>query len=548
MFFEYFLKNRYKYSIILQKCMRTLQEIKAYNTMRYIDMHCHTSLKSYLGSETEVKRPDCWQIIKDTSSKEIVNNCIGDCLTPQCTLTQIHNSNGHVVFDALYAIERPIITGEIREFKNDVINLLLASRLIKSLSHKLLSWLLSNHIGYYDIVGTLRNHLMNSREISHTYNLISSYDDINPDLLNIGLSIEGAHAFFDDTEVFEECDVLNRLAFTKKQEIQFLYITLVHLTINPLSCHSFGMNLMKGEKFIPNGNGISEFGRDFIKQALDRTKGQRILIDVKHMSLKARLEYYQIVKENIDEIPIIASHIGVTGISYKQMPVLEYSKAPGKPGWKIFLEKPSGLMNTEFNPCSINFYDEEIKIIIDSNGIMGINLDQNILGAKNVLDPEYFSEQEIEYYKPFFKYPTNKKSSNLNESEPIDEISESEKHLKHICNNILHIIKIGGKKAWDHICLGTDFDGLINSIDCCKSADQIVSLNDILGEMIVKMAESDMYNDYYITNVVDNVEKILYKNADRFLKQYFNESFRSQKNEINHVNHKETLTLINNLD
>ncbi len=137
-------------------------------------------------------------------------------------------------------------------------------------------------------------------------------------------------------------------------------------------------------------------GNEVIKEALKEP--ERILIDIKHMSLEARKQYYEFLKEIIVRriSRYLISHGGVTGVSWDNKPVVCRKKYRD---WiKVRYFKPKGLMRTKFNPWSINLYDEEIKKIVDSNGLIGLNLDERILGAKQKRPGErveYFSPEEF---------------------------------------------------------------------------------------------------------------------------------------------------------
>ncbi|WP_162056343.1 hypothetical protein [Pontibacter pamirensis] len=59
-------------------------------------------------------------------------------------------------------------------------------------------------------------------------------------------------------------------------------------------------------------------------------------------------------------------------------------------------------------------------------------------------------------------------------------------HLRHLINTIFHIVKVGERlkqvDQWEHICIGSDFDGLINPIKTCVSSSHFYELPDKIKE------------------------------------------------------------------
>ncbi|MBA3900537.1 MAG: hypothetical protein H0X62_10060, partial [Bacteroidetes bacterium] len=107
------------------------------------------------------------------------------------------------------------------------------------------------------------------------------------------------------------------------------------------------------------------------------------LIDIKHMSLKSRKDYYEYRRSKGYSEPILATHMGVTGLSWDyKFPVSACKKFKGR-GYsmiKYYQEKQEGAL-VPFNPCSINMYDEDIKEVLLSGGLIGMSLDRGILGG-----------------------------------------------------------------------------------------------------------------------------------------------------------------------
>jgi hypothetical protein len=286
------------------------------------------------------------------------------------------------------------------------------------------------------------------------------------------------------------------------------------------------------------------------------------------MSLEARKQYYDVLNNEYgsEKIPILVSHGGVTGVSYENMPVV---KCKCCCRWtKVQYYQPDGLMGTHFNPWSINLYDEEIKKIVDSDGLIGLNLDKRILGARQKKRSElieYFSRKERssirfrehhvpishiqpqgvvlssvemlnnkieeklkEYLRKIIRRPDQLLAyQNLyNEIEQLYNqlrsmpVPSTDEDIKHLCNNILHIVRIAGDKAWKHICIGSDFDGLISAVECCRNASVFNNLASELKRWLPIMAASDPGLSS-ITNIDQKVDDIMSVNLYDFLKKNF---------------------------
>ncbi|MBB4080292.1 microsomal dipeptidase-like Zn-dependent dipeptidase [Lewinella aquimaris] len=121
-------------------------------------------------------------------------------------------------------------------------------------------------------------------------------------------------------------------------------------------------------------------------------------------------------------------------------------------------------------------------------------------------------------------------TSSVEELAPkLREIRRKEKereHLLHLCNNILHIVKVGGPKAWHHICIGSDCDGLINTIKGCRNVTEYRQLETGIVEMIEALRQNDnkFDNTYHIYDVEAQVRDLMYNNGKTFLENHFSRS------------------------
>ncbi len=252
---------------------------------------------------------------------------------------------------------------------------------------------------------------------------------------------------------------------------------------------------------------ITEFGKKVINELLSKTNGRRILIDTKHMSVKTKLWYYNFVENynnnNGDKIPIISSHSAVSG---NKNISIQNNDNPN------IMDDKYDKSLSPFNIWDINLSDEEILIIHQSEGLIGLNFDERILSGKKMLDfikEQSFSDAEIENYRSRWAEP--------------------------VLQNIVHIIEVvinsnneNKEHVWDMITIGTDYDGIINPIDAYCYAEDLENLRNMLIKKLDVIRNAFQFlNDKDSTEIIDN---IMFKNSLRFLNKHFN--YNNTKNTI----------------
>lgn len=257
-------------------------------------------------------------------------------------------------------------------------------------------------------------------------------------------------------------------------------------------------------------------GREVLVELLrpDHGKSKRILIDVKHFDPQSRLEYYLLLdslKESFGNIPIIAGHVAMSGeklsvaMATAHNPLFDRYQEVKNPKsfykdqakkdsfwycWTRSIDpshralfnypgSPSSFnpfdgqidQNSQgwFYPWGINLADEEVKIIYDSKGIIGLNFDERILGG-------YMSN-----YNEKYKRNTKEKFKNLGIISSSFAVNFEEYYrCEPLLRNVLYIVLKSERNdttAWDHVAIGSDFDGLIDPINPCRTAAEIPSLH-----------------------------------------------------------------------
>jgi microsomal dipeptidase-like Zn-dependent dipeptidase len=544
-----------------------------------VDIHTHPDFKTYWSADLEIKRLNCWRKFRMPYLLRIIDMILlGDVLSSQCSLRQLNRNRGMIALAGLISAEKAEITTEIFSRLGIHIGLYQIACILKRLGYrKSINPDLVQRISLpgtynFDLFKEIQEHLLGSREKGCRYRLLTKIGDYNPRKLNIILTIEGGHNLQTQTSGNNAgIDVVDNLRSLKSSGRRYFFMSMAHLEQNLLCTHAYNIKIVRDNKFMPAGKGLTPLGRDVITEALRQPN--RILIDIKHMSLKARQEYYDMLRQNYssENIPIIMSHGGVTGVSWNNRRVATCRVVDHM--WiKVKHYKRQGLMGTKFFPRSINIYDEEIIKILDSNGLIGLNLDEKILGVKQrgqAQPVEYFSKDDcscsdfivsstgydglqepveppttfetgmealkdilINYLSELYNNPEQDWELDLRHIEQqythlLTEMVEEERlaltfdnAIKHLCNNILHIVEVGGAKAWKHICIGSDFDGMINPINVCRNAKKYDNLSSALKEWLLTMTNNAAIN-YYITDIDKQVNDIMSGNAFKFLQDNF---------------------------
>ncbi|PRY12266.1 hypothetical protein CLV24_1089 [Pontibacter ummariensis] len=375
--------------------------------------------------------------------------------------------------------------------------------------------------------------------------VLRSFQDYNADdteTLHLIFNVEGGHAFYYGKNEHEDTSriLANLEGFVRHPDMpRLLYLTITHLSQNVFCNHAFGIKLFGKSEFIPRGNGLEESGKELILKCYTGLPYQ-VLVDIKHMSLKARKMLYDLRKEQGWEgIPLIASHIGVTGFSYQNMPIRKLKEHEGEGCVKVVYDKPEGyLPDTLFNPTSINLYDEDIMQVLLSCGLLGISFDERILGAEvklhvgqKTFQKEFVSTAERE----LFHTAGYEAAEDDNDEEEAQESNSGirvpfslntheleELHMRHMVNNIFHIVKVGqqldGVNPWKHICVGTDYDGFIHAVKFCPNASHFKDLPEKLKGAFEKYAPEAGIDMRDADEVVQN---FLFRNAHDFLARHF---------------------------
>ena len=178
-----------------------------------------------------------------------------------------------------------------------------------------------------------------------------------------------------------------------------------------------------------------------------------------------------------------------------------------------------------------------------SNGLIGISLDQRILGAAGILpdsirDPHFEGEiiAQPEWERLF-------RDGQLPTAERLLEglaPSREERHAMILCLHLIHAVRVGyatlawsgDASPWDHLCVGSDFDGLINPINVVSNVTDVHKLRDHLlqylpqaektlpfyqGTQALKRLDNGAIDRNYMEAVVD---KFMFGNGVKFIARF----------------------------
>ncbi|PVD52334.1 hypothetical protein DC498_09440 [Terrimonas sp.] len=348
------------------------------------------------------------------------------------------------------------------------------------------------------------------------------YDPEDKSSIYIIFSVEGCHSLsstLDKHKITKDEIIHNLDEIADKYPLVSVNVT--HLEQYPFCNHAYGIQFIANEDFRPTGNRIAEEGLAIIRHCYER----KIMIDVKHLSLASRRMLVEDIRNRPDFLPInqplICTHAGFTGLSYKDIPdyMMDFKKERGKEYSYILWAKRkiyntlNGLM-TAFNPSSINLYDEDIMAIVRSGGMIGLNLDKRILGytegdsrpaAMNefAFEEEYISNAEKDVYLSKRKIGTKVDDFNCITMQDVLEGGDvnpalADYHLCHFMSHVLHFIRVvqaAGdydiQQALSQLCIGSDFDGLINPVRCCMTVTDINTLKKSFRNKFIPYARAN---------------------------------------------------------
>jgi len=464
-----------------------------------VDLHCHPSIKpfsqTYAGKkgvqpDNAFDKQSPWYYDPPSVDQKALDIYAGLPRYRQSNLTSAAKGNVRVLVVSLHPLEQGFIRSQVvgTGVTKNLVNI--TSRMGKARLHYVLS---DKHCYYQETLDEYNYWAqMDGKEVTlqggakWKYKIVKNFNDIatlqnpeNDNTIAVVLSVESAHMFGSGYAPYDRpADagrVLENVQNTKNWQHRPLFITFCHHFYNQLSGHALTLPPTVGkllnQTYGANG-GITPLGYNVLDNMLD---GQsRILVDIKHMSRRAREQYYQYLDTTYGRgnVPILSSHSAVTGLSFEH-------PLPHDP---------------RFNPADINLFDEDILAIARSGGVVGIQLDQRRIASKKLVAGSRYSF--------------------LNREKMLGKWSRL------VWLNMEYMAELLDRNdlpAWDIQSLGSDFDGMINALNGFWCHEQMPDLLRHLRVHAERYLESGrLTNPSNYLSPDEIVEKFAYLNAFRY--------------------------------
>lgn len=465
----------------------------------FIDFHSHPTLKPFgrsfqlkntqgRNSPNRNRRHSIYHRQGLTPLRKKVNNFLTLTKFTQADFSTVHDGKTRILVVSLYPLEKPmILDANGVKFTGRLLRNLATGIGMKRIRHlqKMPDYfqdLLAEYQYYLELDGIK----VTKKKEKVRYKLVKNYSEITdfqPDgipTVFVILSFEGCHVFNTGLQLAgrpkaKPSEVLANIKSVKNWEFPPFFIGLAHHFANEICGHekSIGglVDLVIKQKVNAN-QGITALGKKVIAALLSKTNGKRIPIDLKHMNVKSRYEYYQILKEEYNnKVPLIVSHGAVNGMNNP-------------------IDK--NRIDAHFNADTINFYDDEVLRIARSKGIFGVQLDE-----RRICDTR------------------------------LPPLAGRNKSAKLIWLQIEHMAKYLDTlnlPAWNIQCIGSDFDGIIDPLPGFWTVKDLDHLPKFLTKHAEAFLKSTRGKKLKVKNKLSAekiVQKFMFENAEQFLKTNF---------------------------
>ena len=475
----------------------------------FVDVHCHPTLRAY--NTPFPGRRNIWEETYNLDYNNSVSRWVKMksheiAKQSQANFYNLAEGNFRVIFDSLYPVEKNFL--QFSRIPSLIMNKKARDQALitaSGIDPLRLKHLRQNNDYFAELLAQYAFLVKGqgpSPDGKYRYQIASDYAHLqkiaaeDPNCIAIVPTIEGAHAFGVGTSATEDIPapelkamLTENIQTVKNWRFPPLFVNLTHHFWNQLAGHDRSFKPVINTVFNQNkgmGGGITDLGWHVLRQMLTRSNGRRILVDVKHMSLQSRMEFYHFVRMHNfvnpeDKIPVVCSHAGVNGYKTMEDSTRKVSSQGKKP------------KRSYFNTWTINLSNEEICLIHDSGGIAGIMMDKALLGGPATI-------QKITAIE--------------------DKQMQKEAFLRLILDNIFQMIKAVGKKsAWDILTLGTDYDGLIMHVDAYPDAASARNLyKDLIYYLESREYQRELWFGYEPREMIT---KLMQTNAMDFLKRNF---------------------------
>jgi len=454
-----------------------------------------------------------WRKDHPNDLERLLERSLGLVKFTQSDFQSLTNGHVHCICASLYSIEQGLVrlkTGS--GWLTDTL-----TNFISGLGKDRINFLQSNKDYFSDLEGEYRfyNELHNRtvwiNGTARKYILLKNFTELETAIASEGHA-DGLHTIFVILTVEGMHNLDSRLDQAEGDENLFLanvdklkswthppfFVTFAHHFYNKLCGHAESLVDMIQDQLTRQeyqmNTGFTPLGWKVLDKLLDTANGRRIYIDIKHMSRLSRRQYFEYLQNTRNaewaagKLPVIVSHGACNGFKSES----EKIHSPG-------LEDTGRHMYVK----DINFYDDEILLVARSGGIFGLQLDERRIANRN--------------------YKRGSRLRSLFASKFKRQLANS----RMVWNNIQHIGMLLDQHdlpAWDCMTIGSDYDGLIDSVNLFWSAEDLPALAKCLE---IKAEEWLSGGGYAFRNPSNRigaqeiVDKIFYSNAMEFFRKYF---------------------------
>ncbi|MCY1719041.1 membrane dipeptidase [Prolixibacteraceae bacterium Z1-6] len=477
---------------------------------KFIDLHVHPAMKPLgksFNSNPGLNHPkknrtnSIWFQDPPTLSDKIFNILLSLTKFRQSDFTSLAKGGAHIVFVSLCGLEKGFV------MKKDKTGLLrdLPANFVAGIGKKRIDYIqkmtdyFTDLQQEYDFYNQLNGTVFRIKKQNYRYKIISSFNEIKEETdkrlktIYVILTIEGTHVFNAGLKLMDKnvdaAEVMANIDNVKRWKHRLFFIGLTHHFDNEMVGHAPSLSgivtKLCDQTTGMYRKGFTKLGKKVLKKLLDNSNGQRVLIDMKHLSTEARKELYSILDTEYanETIPLIVSHAAVNG-----WPALPDGLEKREPGEGLFQQK------------EINFYDDELVRIAKSGGLFGIQFDERRLGSDKEIKK---SRGSWSRRKMLFK------------------------QSKLVWNQIQHIAEVlnsNGEYAWGIQCIGSDYDGIVNSLNGFWTAEEMPLFDSYLEKHAYNYLKSSEAKKLSAQNKVEAgelIEHFMHKNAYTFLEKNF---------------------------
>lgn len=471
----------------------------------FIDLHIHPAMKP-LGKSFDSKPginnkrrqslSSIWHYDPPTFKDKILNIALSLTKFRQSDFTSLVYGGAHVVFVSLCGLEKGFVMNKLgTKLTGDLLNDLVIGIGKNRIDHiQAMKDYFTDLLLEYDFYNQLDGEKFTIDGERFAYKIINHFDEIKEPSENgvntiyVVLTIEGTHVFNSGLKSMgitaNETEVLQNIRELKNRDKRIFFVGMAHHFYNEQCGHAPSLHGI-AQKICDQTDGINtgftDLGLNVLHLLLDNTDNKRILIDLKHMSVAARAQYYSILAIDYatENIPLIVSHGAVSGMKSHSNKIVEIQSSQGK-----------------FQEDEINFYDDEIIKIDNSRGIFGLQLDERRVSSKISLKKSNFklSRRKMLFLK-----------SQL------------------VWNQIQHIAEVLDKAdrfAWGIQAIGSDFDGMVDPLNGFWTTEDMPLLDSYLEKHAYNFLSSDASAHFKSFNKIkasDIIQRFMHDNAYEFL-------------------------------